>query len=239
MDWRAACCLVIPCLNEAETICSLVRRVQPLLPNVLVIDDGSSDDTAALAQSAGAQVIRHKHPLGKGAALVDGWSTARQQGFPWAMAMDGDGQHAPEDLPEFFRCAEQTGARLIVGNRMANPTGMPWLRRQVNRWMSHQLSRLSGCNLPDTQNGFRLMHLDSWANLTITAGHFEIESEILWRFAQAGHPIRFVPVQVIYRRERSKINPLRDTLRWFHWFRAARRQSRAPQFNPNSTPPQP
>jgi len=226
MDWRSACCVVIPCLNEAATIHNLVSRVQPFLPHILVIDDGSSDDTTAIARRAGTQTLRHDKPQGKGAALLHGWTVARQQGFPWTMAMDGDGQHAPEDLPAFLRCAEQTGARLVVGNRMANPVGMPWLRRQVNRWMSRQLSRLAGCDLPDTQNGFRLMHLDSWASLAIAAGHFEIESEILYRFAQAGHPIHFVPVQVIYERERSKIHPLRDTLRWFHWFRAARRESR-------------
>jgi glycosyltransferase involved in cell wall biosynthesis len=227
MDWRSICCVVIPCLNEAASIHDLVRRVRSTLPSILVIDDGSTDETAPLAETAGACVIRHARPQGKGSALVHGWTAARQKGFAWAMAMDGDGQHAPDDLPAFLGCAEQTGARLVVGNRMDNPVGMPWLRRQVNRWMSRQLSRLAGCHLPDTQNGFRLMHLDSWAQLAVTAGHFEIESEILWRFARAGHSIRFVPVQVIYRRERSKINPLRDTLRWFRWLRAARSESRS------------
>jgi glycosyltransferase involved in cell wall biosynthesis len=226
MDWRSDCCVVIPCLNEALTIRDLVSRVRTWLPHILVIDDGSSDRTGAFAQAAGAQVIRHDHPQGKGSALVHGWTSARQQGFSWAMTLDGDGQHAPEDLPAFLRCAEQTHARLIVGNRMANPTGMPWLRRQVNRWMSRQLSRLANCDLPDTQNGFRLMHLESWTQLTTAAGHFEIESEILWRFAQAGHHIQFVPVRVIYERERSKIHPFRDTLRWLRWYREARLQTR-------------
>jgi glycosyltransferase involved in cell wall biosynthesis len=227
MDWRSDCCVVIPCLNEALAIRDLVSRVQSHFSHILVVDDGSSDGTGAFAQAAGARVLRHDHPQGKGSALVHGWTTARQQGFTWAMTMDGDGQHAPEDLPAFLQCAEQTGARLIVGNRMTHPAGMPWLRRQVNRWMSRQLSRLAGCALPDTQNGFRLMHLDSWTNLTTTAGHFEIESEILWRFARAGHPIRFIPVRVIYERERSKIHPLRDTLRWLRWYRDACRESRS------------
>jgi glycosyltransferase involved in cell wall biosynthesis len=216
--------VVIPCLNEAATIHHLVRRVQLILPRILVVDDGSTDKTAALADSAGATVLRHENPQGKGCALVRGWTFARQEGFDWAVAMDGDGQHAPEDLPAFLQCADDTGARLVVGNRMDHPAGMPWLRRQVNRWMSRRLSQLAGCPLPDTQNGFRLMHLDSWAQLNVAAGHFEIESEILWRFARAGLPIRFVPVQVIYRRERSKISPLRDTLRWFRWLRAARNE---------------
>ncbi len=226
MDWSSTCCVVIPCLNEAATIHGLISRIRPVLPHVLVIDDGSTDATTQLALSAGAQTIRHDQPQGKGAALVQGWTAARQQGFTWALALDGDGQHAPEDLPAFFLCAEQTGARLVVGNRMANPNGMPPLRRQVNRWMSRRLSSLTGCDLPDTQNGFRLIHLDSLAQLTIAPGHFEIESEILWRFAQAGFLIQFVPVQVIYQRERSKINPLRDTLRWFLWFRTVRREAR-------------
>jgi glycosyltransferase involved in cell wall biosynthesis len=233
MDWRSSCCVVIPCLNEAATIHHLVGRVRSLLPHVIVVDDGSSDPTAKLAQNAGATVLRHDRPQGKGAALLHGWTSAREQRFTWAVAMDGDGQHDPDDIPKFLQCAEQTDVRLVVGNRMANPVGMPWLRYQVNRWMSRQLSRLTRYDLPDTQNGFRLMHLDSWAQLHITGHHFEIESEILWRFAQAGFPIRFVPVQVIYRLERSKIRPLQDSLRWFRWFRSARRQSP----HPHSPPP--
>jgi hypothetical protein len=137
--------------------------------------------------------------------------------------MDGDGQHSPEDIPAFFRCAARTGASLVVGNRLGEASRMPFLRRSVNRWMSADISRLAGRDLPDSQCGFRLMNLDDWARLPIVSNHFEIESEMLYQFARAGLSIEFVPIQVIYKTEHSKIHPWRDTVRWLRWRRGKRR----------------
>src|SRR5262245_14706823 len=136
--------------------------------------------------------------------------------------MDGDGQHSPKDIPLFSERAATTQAALIVGNRMHNPASMPWLRRMVNRWMSRRLSTLAGQKLPDTQCGFRLVRLDAWAKLNLRAERFEVESEWLLVFAESGYVIEFVPVQVIYDSERSKINPLLDTWRWFRWLKNRR-----------------
>lgn len=222
VNWPAQCGAVIPCLNEADTIGELVAEVRQWLPHVVVIDDGSTDDTAARAQAAGAEVIRHAAPQGKGAALVDGWNHTRGLGLAWAICLDGDGQHAPADIPQFLSAAEHTSAPLIVGNRMGQAAAMPWLRRKVNRWMSRRLSTLTGRELPDSQCGFRLLRIDAWSQLPLETRHFEIESELLVAFARAGLPIEFVPVQVIYGRERSKIHPWRDTLRWFRWWRRTR-----------------
>ena len=223
MNWTNDCAAVIPCLNEAATIGAVVTAVRRHLPRVFLVDDGSSDATGALAKQAGAEVLRHDHARGKGAALQTGWHEARRRGFRWAMTLDGDGQHSPDDIPGFLERADQTGASLVVGNRMANPGTMPRLRRWVNRWMSGRISRATGCALPDTQSGFRLMNLDEWAALPTTTAHFEVESEILHAFARAGRRIEFVPIQVIYGTERSKIHPLRDTVRWFRWWRQARK----------------
>lgn len=197
-----------------------MREIRWRLPTVIVIDDGSSDETGKLAAQAGAEVLRHERPQGKGVALSFGWRRAYERGFLWALTMDGDGQHSPEDIPVFLDCAAKGQAALIVGNRMSNPCGMPWVRRQVNRWMSQRLSRLAGCDLPDTQCGFRMMNLSAWSNLQLQTSHFEIESELLLAFAAAGHRIEFVPIQVIYQDEESKIRPLKDTWRWFRWLRS-------------------
>jgi glycosyltransferase involved in cell wall biosynthesis len=214
--------VVIPCLNEAATIESLICGVQSYLPGVIVVDDGSTDRTAELAERAGAEVIRHARRRGKGTALGAGWQQARRRGFSWALSMDGDGQHAPSDIPKFLERANHTSAPLIVGNRMGDPRGMPWLRRRVNRWMSRRISHLTGKELPDTQCGFRLMQLETWARVHLQADHFEIESELLNKFIAAGHDVEFVPIRVIYGRERSKIRPVRDTRRWFRWWWQAR-----------------
>ena len=217
MDWRAQCAVVIPCLNEAASIVGLVREVRQQLPTVIVIDDGSTDSTGHLAAHGGAEVLRHEQPQGKGAALRAGWQRAAERGFAWALTMDGDGQHAVSDIPAFLRCAEIGEAALVVGNRMARPVGMPLIRRWTNRFMSWKLARLAGQTLPDTQCGFRLMNLPAWSKLAIEATHFEIESELLLAFARAGFKIAFVPIQVIYRAEESKIRPVHDTCRWFRW----------------------
>ena len=218
MNWSEKCAVIIPCLNEAAHIESLVGEVQAILPTVIVVDDGSTDATRPLATRAGATVVRHDYPQGKGAALNAGWQRARSLGFEWALSMDGDAQHSPGDIPAFLAAAEKGDAALVVGNRMATPKGMPWLRRQVNRWMSRQLSRVAGCALPDTQCGFRLMDLKVWSKLRIRTSHFEFESELLLAICAAGHPIEFVPIEVIYRNETSKIRPLQDTWRWFRWW---------------------
>jgi hypothetical protein len=84
--------------------------------------------------------------------------------------------------------------------------------------MSQRISRLTGRELPDTQCGFRLMHLGAWSQVHLKADHFEIESELLCKFIAADQSVEFVPVQVIYRNERSKIRPMRDTHRWFRWW---------------------
>lgn len=217
MDWQSDCAAVIPCLNEASTIASVVEGVRRYLRTIFVIDDGSCDETALRAREAGAEVIEHPATLGKGSALRTGWRHAHERGFAWALSLDGDGQHAPEHIPAFFQCAEKTSAALIIGNRMPDSDNMPWLRRGVNRWMSRRLSRLTGQPLPDSQCGFRLMNLNAWASLRLRTSHFEIESEVILAFVRAGLKLEFVPVRAIYKTGQSKIHPVRDAVRWVRW----------------------
>jgi glycosyltransferase involved in cell wall biosynthesis len=216
------CAAVIPCFNEEKTIAGLVSSLLKQVPLVIVVDDGSTDGTAQNAENAGAIVIRHGRNRGKGAALQTGLSHLLKLGFDWAVTLDGDGQHDPVELPAFRRCAEETGASLIIGNRMHEARAMPWLRRHVNRWMSRKLSRAAGrtrvCYLPDTQCGFRLLHLQTWASLALSAQHFEIESEMLLAFLAAKHSVEFVPIRVIASGRKSRIHPFTDTVRWWQWW---------------------
>jgi glycosyltransferase involved in cell wall biosynthesis len=219
VNWQKSCAAVIPCLNEADAIGAVILAVKSLLPNVLVVDDGSTDGTGDVARAAGATLLRHAQALGKGAALRAGWDAALQRGFEWALCMDGDGQHAAADIPKFLGRGERGDVALVVGERMHAPKAMPLVRQITNRFMSWQLSRLAGVLLTDTQCGFRLLHLPSLARLQVKSDCFEIESEVLIQFARAKFGIAFVPIQVIYADERSKIRPLRDTLRWWNWLR--------------------
>src|SRR5687767_1650428 len=124
--------VVIPCLNEGRTIGRLVREVRASVSNVIVIDDGSTDQTAAEAESAGAIVIHHTSAQGKGASLRNGFEMALRDGCSWALAMDGDGQHAPDDIPKFLRAIQGSPAEMFIGNRMGDTRPMPRLRKFVN-----------------------------------------------------------------------------------------------------------
>jgi glycosyltransferase involved in cell wall biosynthesis len=240
-DWQRRCAAVISCFNEAERIGAVVTRVRRYLPHVIIVDDGSTDRTAEIARECGASVVRLAENGGKGAALRTGWRRASEDGFAWVLMLDGDGQHAPEEAPKFFESANRTGARLVVGNRMTCMGAMPWVRRQVNGWMSRRISTLTGVTLPDSQCGFRLAHLETLLGLSLVSSHFEIESEMLTAFVAAGHRVEFVPVQTIYHAGPSHIRPIPDAWRWWRWWRAQRktRAGRDRASGPLWTRPQP
>jgi len=213
-----SCAAVVPCLNEARSISRLVHRIHEYLPTVFVVDDGSSDDTAQLSSAAGAVLLAHPATRGKGHALETGFARAFADGYTWAFCLDGDGQHNPDNIPSFLQTAELESASLVIGNRMASCRSMPLLRKLVNHWMSRRLSNLCHVPVPDSQCGFRLLNLQVWSRLSLCASQFEIESEMLVRFAAAHQKVSFVPVDTIYGCEQSKIHPIRDSIRWIKWF---------------------
>ena len=214
-------CILIPAYNEEKRIAAVVREVRDYCPDVIVIDDGSPDDTDKVAAETGATVLEHVHNQGKGAALQTGFDYARTHGFDLAITMDADGQHAPSDIPAFLQAYERTHSPVLVGNRMGNVAGMPWLRRVVNRFMSDLLSRVMGQHVPDSQCGFRLYHRSAFPEGPYDAHsqRFAAESEILLRLALQGRKIGAVTIQTIYGDEKSKINPFTDTLRFFRMLR--------------------
>ena len=151
-------CVLVPAYNEARNIGPLVREIRDYCPDVIVIDDGSADETSPVAAAAGATVLPHVRNQGKGMALQTGFDYAREHGYDLAITMDADGQHAPSDIPAFLKAYERTHSPVLVGNRMGDIARMPRLRRFVNRYMSSLLSRLMGQHVPDTQCGFRIYH---------------------------------------------------------------------------------
>ena len=214
-------CILIPAYNEEKRIAAVIREVRDYCPDVIVIDDGSPDDTDKVAAEAGATVLEHVRNQGKGAALQTGFDYARENGYDLAITLDADGQHAPSDIPAFLQAYERTHSPVLVGNRMGNVAGMPWLRRVVNRFMSDLLSRVMGQHVPDSQCGFRLYHRSAFPEGPYDAHsqRFAAESEILLRLSLQGRKIGAVTIQTIYGDEKSKINPFTDTLRFFRMLR--------------------
>jgi glycosyltransferase involved in cell wall biosynthesis len=215
----------MPCRDGSGQIGKVIAEVRKTLPNIIVVDDGSTDSTADVAAKAGAQVFRHDKNRGKGAGLFTGFYEARKLGFEWALMMDADGQHSPADIPAFFAAAEKSHAPFIVGNRMTNPKTMPLLRRMANATMSWMLSNYTRRVLPDTQCGFRLVKLNAFSEDALETSRFEIDSEMLVLFSRNAQSIESVPVQVIYGNERSNIDVVRDTIRWLKWFRSLPRET--------------
>lgn len=211
------CAVIIPCFNESRNIGALVAQVRRHIPWVLVVDDGSKDGTSQIALECGAKVLRHGSNLGKGASLRTGWKAASDNGFHWALSLDGDGQHSPSDIPGFL--AQMTSrTALLVGNRMADSRKMPLVRRIANRWMTRRLTKLAGIELLDSQCGFRMVNLKALRNIAIHSLHFEIESELIAAFASKGLGIDFIDIQTIYNDGKSRINPVVDGIRWFKWW---------------------
>jgi len=213
------CHVLVPAYREARRIAEVVASVRSLGLPVLVVDDGSPDETAQEAERGGAEVIRHAVNRGKGAAVATGIERLKASACDCVLTMDGDGQHLPEDIPGFLEAFRASRPAAIVGNRMDNPVGMPLVRRLTNRYMSWLLSRRMGQRVPDTQCGFRLYRADVLHLLGGGDERFAAESEILLRLSAAGHRIESVPIQVVYRDEKSKISPIRDTIRFWRMLR--------------------
>jgi glycosyltransferase involved in cell wall biosynthesis len=206
--------IVIPAHNEAQAIGPLVNTIRGLGYDSIVIDDGSVDQTAAMAAQAGAVVLKTGGKSGKGNALKLGFDYVVEHGYDALIAMDGDGQHAPSDIAAFIACFQKTHADIVSGNRMHNPKGMPWVRLATNNFMSWLISLICHQHIPDTQCGFRLIRTKVLEAIKLESSDFEIETEVLIRSSKKGFKIDSVGIQTIYSDEVSKIQPFRDTLRF-------------------------
>jgi len=206
-------CVVIPAFNEAHAIADVVSRVRDWVPDVVVVDDGSTDGTREEATEAGATVLRHDINRGKGHAVRTG--LAHVLAGPWTdvLLMDGDGQHRPSDVPRLLDAAAREDAELVVGARVFRKDAMPRARYYSNVIGSWALSRFVGAPVRDSQSGFRVIRCEALRGLTLTSRGYEIETEMLIRLRQRGARIASVPVEAVYGLGPSKLRPVRDTTR--------------------------
>ncbi|MEQ1858834.1 MAG: glycosyltransferase family 2 protein [Chthoniobacteraceae bacterium] len=212
---RANVAALIPCYFEEKHIRDVATRARAQLDTVLVVDDGSTDRTSDEARAAGVTVVKHERNAGKGAAIKTGLRELASSGVPWIVILDGDGQHPPEEIPHFIAAANETGAELIVGNRMGDTRTMPLVRKLTNLSMSWLISRVAGQTIPDTQCGFRMFSRElAEAFIEVPTTGFDFESEMLVLAARRGVRIGAAPVSTVYGDEVSKIRPVHDTLRF-------------------------
>jgi glycosyltransferase involved in cell wall biosynthesis len=212
---------LIPAYDEGPRIGAVVEAVTRCLP-VLVVDDGSRDDTVARAKAAGATVVRQVPNAGKGAALRMGFRIAMEAGCEAVVTLDADGQHDATEIPAFLAAFEADRPGLVVGRR--DFAAMPPLRRLSNVLGGLALSIAIGRWIPDNQSGYRLVGRPLMrALLESDEDGFEFEIEMIARCIALGLPISWIPVRTIYAGEPSHIRPLRHLREFIRATRAARR----------------
>lgn len=210
--------VIIPAYQEAATIAAVVGDVRAALPGmrVLVVDDGSTDGTAALARSAGAEVLEGHGNQGKGAALRRGMARALDSGAAYVATLDGDGQHRPADLPRLLALARPD--RIVIGSRR-RALGQPAARRRANRVADFWISWAARHAVADSQSGFRIYPAAALAWLDRYEGRargFSFESEILIDAARAGITTVAADIPALYGatlRRPSHFRPVADIVR--------------------------
>jgi glycosyltransferase involved in cell wall biosynthesis len=212
-------CALIPAFNEASHIGMVVKGARQHVDAVVVIDDGSTDGTAEIARRAGATCLESAANCGKATALRKGIAFSRAQHFTHVITLDGDGQHLPEDIPVLLKVAEESGAGLVIGTRPFLREDMPRARYYSNTIGSRLASAMVGCEIRDSQSGFRLLRLDKLGENTLRSRRYEFEMEVLIKMARSGCRIAHAPIHMVYDngQARSKMNPVRDTVRICLW----------------------
>jgi glycosyltransferase involved in cell wall biosynthesis len=204
-------CAIVCAFNEQKTIEEVVSRTRPFAGEVVVIDDGSCDETASIAKSAGARVISHPTNYGKGRALRTGFNYfALQTQYAAAATLDADLQHKPEEIPRFVD-ALNDGSDIAIGMRNFDLPDVPRHRRIGNTVYAKVLSWASGKDIRDPENGFRAFKRQPLLELysMIRTDGFTFEAEFLLATLQGRYDLGWVPISTIYIEGReSKIAPL-------------------------------
>ncbi len=207
-------CALIAAYNEERHIAEVVRGALEHVAQVIVVDDGSTDATAARARSAGAIVLRHERNQGKGQAIRTGLGYVLSAPCSHVLMIDGDLQHDPGEIPKLIAAAERGAGDFVLGEREFDKEAMPVARFYSNVIGSRILSAFIGAEVADSQSGFRLVRADWLKKVALTARGYEIETEMLIKLTRAGAKLDRVPVKRLrYDGVRSKIRPFRDTFR--------------------------
>lgn len=200
---------LVPAYQAGRTVGDVVAGLLHHVERVLVVDDGSADDTSDRAAEAGAEVLRLVENSGKGSALRAGLARLLDFEASHVAFVDADGQHDPKDLPKLLEAA-QGGAPFVIGSRMVSPNGIPAVRYRTNQIGSRILSRMTGLEIEDGQSGYRVVAANLLRRLHLTARGYLIETEILLKAAPYLKRFRHVPVRAIYGGP-SHYRPFRDT----------------------------
>lgn len=202
-------CVIIPTYNNARTLRRVVGDVLTVASHVIVVDDGSTDDTARILQQLDVTVVSHDRNRGKGAALVSGFRRALADGYDYALTIDSDGQHFAADIPAFVEAMRQHPGSLVVGCRNLREDGMPAGNTFANRFSNFWFKVQTGISLADTQTGFRMYPLRWLPSLSLLTSRYEAELALLVLMAWRGVEITPVAVSVSYNPDGGRVSHFR------------------------------
>lgn len=199
-------CVVVPAYNEATVIGEVVKSAREVFLkskraydiDIVVVNDGSKDETANEAKKGGAIVINHILNSGAGSATLTGLAYARQHNYDIAATMDADGQHAPDDVLEGIKSIDQGNADLLIGSRLIDSRGMSKIKVLGNKGLSLFTYLLFGINVTDSQSGLRIFSKRAIDGLQWKSTGYEFCSEMIWRAKQACMNVSEYPIKAIY-----------------------------------------
>jgi glycosyltransferase involved in cell wall biosynthesis len=201
---------LIPAYNCATRVGAVVTGVRSFVADVLVVDDGSTDETTSAARTAGARVVVHASNRGKGASVRSGLAVLLGEEYSHIMMLDADGQHDPTDAPNFLAVTAE--ADLVLGNRLWNPGAIPARRFWTNFIGTRALQLMTGFPLEDSQCGFRLVASSFLRRMGLIGNRYSVDTEIIVRAGKLGARFTHVPVRVIYGDVVSHYRPIHDTV---------------------------
>ena len=206
---RMVVTVIIPALNEEISIGSMVIKAKKYADHVIVVDDGSTDDTAEVARDAGADVVKHPRNKGKGEALKTGFFAANQNGTKVIVTIDADGQHNPKDIPRVVEHIISGEADMVIGSRYLNGN-IPIYRRIGQKILDLATNMNCGknCGISDTQSGFRAFAVNTLQAFQFNQNGFSIESEMLTEATTAGLRIKEVDIASRYDVDCNTDNPV-------------------------------
>ena len=198
-------CVVVPAYNEATVIADVIRSAKQVFAkakgfsiDIVVVNDGSKDNTSEEARKGGATVIDHVLNSGAGGATLTGLAYARHNSYDIAATMDADGQHAPEDVLNGIKQLDRDGSGLLIGSRLINSEGMSKTKILGNKGLSFITKLLFGINVTDSQSGLRIYSRNAIDNLDWKTTGYEFCSEMIWRAKQLDLSIAEYPIEAIY-----------------------------------------
>ena len=204
--------IVIPVFNEAANLEKLLAKINDLrLPGaeIIVVDDGSTDDSAVVAAQAGATVVRHPYNIGNGAAIKSGIRAARSK---FLVFMDGDGQHKPEDIPKLLKEAENF--HMVVGAR-SKGSRLRFHRNVANLVYNFLATYVTQFPVKDLTSGFRVLErLDALRFIDLLPNTFSYPTTLTLAFLRSGLTVKYLPIQTLYRTGQSKISLVTDGVRF-------------------------